>query len=225
MNKHSFIDDLMNLYDQPEIRSLIQLIPAGIGSALDVALISKIQEIRKDRLKSFFDELGAGKIKLTKNLIESEDFLHCYFSTIKAAINTRRREKIKMFARLLKSSTLPNLIANTDEYEEHLKILDDLSFKELRILILLDKYESRYPKNEGENDWQRADRFWKNFIDELMKKFGISKEENHAVLIRISRSGCYEEIFGFGHSGGKGKLSPTYFQLKKLIINENCNYV
>ena len=159
MNKHSFIDDLMNLYEQPESRSLIQLIPAGIGSALDVALINKIQEIRKDRLKSFFDELGTGEIELTKNLIESEDFLHCYFSTIKAAINTRIREKIKMFARLLKSSTLPNLIANTDEYEEHLKILDDLSFKELRILILLDKYESRYPKNEVENDWQRADRF------------------------------------------------------------------
>ncbi len=48
MNKQSFIDDLMNLYDQPEIRSLIQLIPAGIGSALDVALINKIQEIRKE---------------------------------------------------------------------------------------------------------------------------------------------------------------------------------
>ena len=83
MNKHSFIDDLMNLYDQPEIRSLIQLIPAGIGSALDVALINKIQEIRKDRLKSFFDELARGSIELTNELISSEIFYIVIFQPLK----------------------------------------------------------------------------------------------------------------------------------------------
>lgn len=71
----------MNLYDQPVIRSLIQLIPYGVGTAFDVFIVYKIQEIRKERLRTFFDELGAGKIELTKNLIESEDFLH-YFATL-----------------------------------------------------------------------------------------------------------------------------------------------
>ncbi len=108
MNKHGYIDDLMNLYDQPVIRSLIQLIPCGVGSAFDFFIMNKIQDIRKERLRTFFDELGSGEIELTNNLIESEDFLHCYFATLRAALNTRRREKVRMFAGLLKSKVLSN---------------------------------------------------------------------------------------------------------------------
>lgn len=57
-----------------------------------------------DRTKTFFNELRKGNIALTEKIAKSEDFLHKFYISYKAAINTRRREKIKMFGRLLKSS-------------------------------------------------------------------------------------------------------------------------
>lgn len=136
--KTETIEQLANRYKtNPVIRGLIQLVPWGIGSAADVALVTILENIRKDRAREFFDELGKGAVQLTPEIIESEDFLHCYFSTVRAALNSRRREKIRYFARLLTSSINSSEISTVDEYEEYLSILDELSFRELGILVVL----------------------------------------------------------------------------------------
>ena len=72
--------------NKPTIRSLLQIVP-GWGSA-DTLLQERANEIRSERMRTFFDELAAGKQELTDNLINSEDFLHSYFCTLKAALNT-----------------------------------------------------------------------------------------------------------------------------------------
>jgi hypothetical protein len=89
---------------QPIIRGLVQLVPFGIGSALDTALAVKFQEYRTDRLREFFDELGTGEVPLTPDLIESDDFLHCYFATVGAVVKSYRKEKVRYLARLLRSA-------------------------------------------------------------------------------------------------------------------------
>jgi hypothetical protein len=209
----------------PVLRGLIQLIPFGIGSGIDAALLTRLQNISEERTKAFFDELAEGNIVLKPELLESEDFLHCFFATAKAALNTRRREKIKFFAKLLKASTLPDAFSNTDEYEEYLWILDELSFRELSILFILDNYESQFPKIAEENDLQRANRFWDRFTTELIEKLSVPKDEIDAILTRLNRTGCYETFVGgyFDYTGGKGKLTSTYFRLKKLIQMESGN--
>ena len=174
MKQPSTVKKLVQRYEKnPVLRGLAQLISLwslGIGSAIDAALLTKLQNIREERVRTFFDELAAGKVELNPELLESEDFLHCFFATVRAALNSKRREKIKMFARLLKSSILRNTFSNTDEYEECLGILDELYYRELLILFTLDKYESQYPKKEyQENDLQRATRFWKEFVAGLEK--------------------------------------------------------
>ena len=113
------------------IRGLIQLVPLGIGGAIDVVLTKTLENIQEERAGAFFDELAAGNIVVDENLLKSEDFLHAYYATTKFALNSRRREKIKMFARLLKSSLTDKEISNIDEYEDFLKILDELSYREL----------------------------------------------------------------------------------------------
>ena len=69
-------DKLIALYDNHVVRALIQLVPFGIGSAIDVAASRTIDGMRLRRAQAFFDELSAGTIALTDDLIESEDFLH-----------------------------------------------------------------------------------------------------------------------------------------------------
>ena len=208
------------------IRGLIQLIPFGMGSSLDVILSKTLDKIQNERVTAFFDELAAGNVVVDEELLRSEDFLHCYFSTTKYALNSRRHEKIQMFARLLKSSLLDDGPKGVDEYEDFLKILDELSYRELKALSLLDEYSGRI-REEEQNDLQWTNTFWDEFEKRLPIELSMPLDEVPNFLTRISRTGCYETFKGgyFDSEEGIGKLTPMYHRLKKFIIDyENKGY-
>ncbi|WP_407310023.1 hypothetical protein [Desulfosporosinus sp. SB140] len=214
------LEKLASSYERtPVIRGLIQLIPFGIGSGIDVALVTTIQNIRADRVKTFFDQLEANDAVLNPELLKSEDFLHCYFATVNAALNTKRREKIRMFAKLLSSAVSTSLFNNSDEYEEYLSILDELTFRELVILNILHRHEDATPLIQNENDLQRANRFWEKFIEEIETELRIPRNEINSLLTRLNRTGCYETFTGsyLSYTGGRGKLTPLYFRLESLV--------
>jgi len=84
------------------VRALMQLLGTctlGVASAADAGLVTQIQNMQEDRLRAFFEELDKGNVALTDEIIKSENFLHAFFATTKASLNTRRKEKIRMFAR------------------------------------------------------------------------------------------------------------------------------
>lgn len=200
------------------IRGLIQLIPFGIGGAIDVVLTQTLTTIQEQRSKAFFDELAKSTTQLNATALESEDFLHCYFATARYALNSRRREKIRMFARLLKSSVSAGGPQDVDEYEIFLGILDELNYRELQALAILDSY-SNQPWNPDQNDLQWTNTFWDDFAANLSSNLKIPQDEIKDFMNRISRTGCYEMFTGtyMGYTGGKGKLTPTYRRLKQFV--------
>lgn len=221
MNK---LQPLLSKYESNRvIRGLIQLVPLGIGSAIDVVLIKTLENIQEERVNTFFDELAAGNVIVDESLLESEDFLHAYYATTRAALNSRRREKIQMFARLLKSSLKGNEISNIDEYEDFVKILDELSYRELIALNILDEY-SVTPRSDDQNDLNWTDQFWNKFEERLMNELGIPGDQVVDFMNRIARTGCYEMFMGgyYDYTGGRGKLTSTYQRLKKFIEDNRC---
>lgn len=213
--------NLLKRYENsPIIRSLIQLIPCGVGSALDTAITIKIINMREKRLRVFYDKLGEGDIILTPDLLESEDFLHYYISTYKAVINTKRSKKVEFFAKLLKAYIIYDELKQLDEYEDYLKILDDLSYRELVILIKLETCESKYSKEDDENDLQYCSRYWDEFKSKLIFELRIQEDEIESLLTRLNRTGCYETFTGnyLDYTGGKGRTTPTFKKLKKYIM-------
>ena len=221
----SNIQSLLKRYeDNRVIRGLIQLVPFGIGSAIDVVLCETLDKIREERAATFFDELSKGNVVVNDELLQSEDFLHAFFSTAKFALNTRRREKIEMFARLLKSSVSKSELSNIDEYEDYIKILDDLSYREILALKILDEYTGR-PRNEDMSDIQWVNTFWDEFEQRLSDELNIPKNQVVDFMNRIARTGCYEMFRGgyVDYTGGKGKLTPTYKRLKEYIFEKSEN--
>jgi len=180
-----------------------------------------LEKIRGERTREFFDELAKGNILVDSSLLESEDFLHCYFATVKYALNSRRREKSKMFARLLKSSVTGEGPHGVDEYEDFLNILDELSYRELWALTILDQYQfSDKERTSDQNDAQWAITFWEEFIQCVSNELSIPPDEVIDFLKRISRTGCYELITGWGFPNN-GKVTPTYRRLKNFILESS----
>jgi CRISPR/Cas system CSM-associated protein Csm2 small subunit len=206
------------------VRGLVQLIPFGIGGALDVVITKTLSNIREERSRAFFDELTKTSRQLEPTVLESEDFLHCYFATVRYALNSRRREKIQMFARLLKASLGETGPRDVDEYEEFLEILDDLTFRELQALAIMDSFSVR-PRTPEQNNLQWTNTFWDEFEDRIVRELRVPKDEVSDFLNRISRTACYEIFTGgyMDYTGGKGKLTPTYRRLKRFISSEAEN--
>lgn len=213
------LQKMLEYYDNRVIRALIQLVPFGIGSAIDVVLIRTLENIREQRARAFFDELSNGNVLVDESLLESEDFLHAFFITTRIALNSRRREKIQMFARLLKSSIIGEGPQGVDEYEDFLKILDELSYRELQALAIMDEFSNRQSAKEPRSvRWLNT--FWHEFESRLENELKIPADEVSDFMNRISRTGCYE-IFEPGsvyYERGMGLLTPTYERLKKFVL-------
>lgn len=222
INLSSQIEQLANRYGHsPVIRALVQLIPF-VGSAADAALVTILNNIREERARTFFDELASQDLALTEEQIKSEDFLHAYFATARAALNTRRREKISLFARLFLNYSQGKSFDTVDAYEEALDVLDDLSLQEFKVLLVLDRFEKEHPIQEGHNDLQRAATFWDSFLKAIEAEVGIPASEIPSVLARLNRTGLYLTIIGtyIGYTGDKGFLTPKFAKFLRALKTE-----
>jgi len=215
MGAKSRFEKWLEKYEKNEvIRSLIQLVPQGVGSAIDTAITTRLNKLNEKRKRIFFDELAAGEIQLTEEIIDSDDFLHAFFTTIKAVFATNREQKIRYFALLLKNATLGDCIDSIDQYEEYVQILDEMSYRELSILFILEKYCSKKTE-QGSSD------AWKRVFDETERIYNIPREEIIAILTRLERTGCYEKGYvQMSRDFVPGRLTPIYYRLRKLIIGD-----
>lgn len=203
--------------NRPAIKALLKLIPGW--SSADTLLQKRADEIKGDRLKVFFEELAQGKRELTDELIQTENFIHSYFCTLRAALNSRQREKIKNFARLLDSSLDPALQVSSDEHEELLAVLEEISLREFAILNDLRNHELAHPWSEGENALQHACKYWAEFKAAIIETYGVPTESFNAFMARLERTGLYLRITGnyYDYSGDIGTTTPLFARLVLLV--------
>lgn len=192
---------------------------SGIAEFFRHFVSDRVKNIRVDRTKTFFNELREGNIALTEEVAKTEDFLHKFYISYKAAINTRRREKIKMFARLLKSSLSKEAINNVDIFEDYLNVLDELSYREIKALVLLDSFYET-PKTKDENEFKWTQKFWDDFEVELQEEINIPKELINDFMTRITRTGLFRTLdeYIWSDKESEGILTPSFKHLKKYAI-------
>ena len=217
---------LIERYDkEPSVRALIRLaltganfLVPGAGSVADIALDATVRKIASNRGRGFFDELAEGDF-VSRELLENEDFVHCFAATLRCALNTHRQQKIRIFARLLKTPLSDTgTIADVDEYEYFLDILDDLNYREFQALRVLDSFSSRRRQDQP-IDLQWTMTIWGDFQQELKQQLGIPEGATGEFMHRLSRTACYLEFSetAWDYEGGMGKLTPTYRRLMECI--------
>lgn len=191
------------------------------------AIDRAVTKIQQKRFQVLLDELAKGEKLLTPEIIESEEFIHSFVVVYRAAMNTYQRDKVRMFARILLSAVEKDELAS-DKFEEYVRILEDLSIRELKILELLEKIESfegrKYTESgKLENDFQKANRYWPQFVG-LAKSY-IDNEELilDSILASLNRTGLYVTFTGtyYDYEGDRGRTTPLFKEFKDWIVFEN----
>jgi len=214
------IDFLEGYEKNSVIRPLLQLIPYGIGSGVDSFLMITLNRMRQERAKVFFDELISGNFNPNSDYIKTDDFVNKYILTMRYVLNTNQKEKVKMFAKIFNNSiNKDNKIFNIDIYEDFVGILNELSYREISALSLFETYDT-IPMDDDKNELIRVDKFWDEFVERMENELNVPKSYINNFMIRITRTGCYEEFNGnfMSYTAGKGQLTPLYYELKNYIM-------
>lgn len=227
----TMLEKLAKEYEgNPTIRALIAAlsIPCPGLSVADAYLAAAIQDMREERFRTFLEELANGTVFLTDEVIRDHDFLHAWYCTARAALNTRRKEKIKLFARLLLGAVREHRF-DSDEFEEYLSILDDLSLRELQILLSLKGLEES-PRSQAivggkvvpVNDLKHAQVFWDKFAKDAEEKCAVPRHQLGAMLTRLARTGLVEPITGtyWNYTGGLFKTTPRLEAFARWLDSE-----
>jgi hypothetical protein len=128
----------------PVGRFLVQLVPM-IGSAIDAYFGTWGQNIREDRLVALIDGLSeavrsVGEDKLDRSFLETEEFYDLLTRAGRAAMETRDREKIRMYAALLIGAAVHPAATTPLEPEAALVSLISLTPTEVSLLrVIIDK--------------------------------------------------------------------------------------
>ncbi len=201
------------------VLGLASLFP-GLGpitQVLDAALLQKANQVRKERLATFIDELQNGATELTLEVTQKEPWIQACYVTIEAVLRTDREEKIRCFGRLLLAGIgeKPKLDL-VREHETFLKILDELTHLEIGMLATLLKYETS--QGGGRMFW------WGDYIKEITTTFSIRERDVYPLLSRLVRTGTYvldsETGFSTGSHAGtgiQGSLTSLYYRLAGMI--------
>ena len=230
MSGQNLVERLAERYKDSPLRGLVQFTP--LTAALDTALLGAWTTTRHRRFEALLDALNDGTHTLTQEDIQREEFLHAFFTTVEATLRTQRHEKIAWFGRLLLACFGANAgHLPASEHEDMLKVLDDLSYREIGILVLLLDYERRHETNGDDSARRRqAKGFWDDFTSEACAKFGIPGEELPGMLVRLARSGMYTDFpEGFGGWGEPPQIlsyvTPNFKRLARTIRIENKSFV
>ncbi|MDF1513485.1 MAG: hypothetical protein P1S60_06715 [Anaerolineae bacterium] len=179
--------------DDPIIRALAALLGSipGVGilsSPLDAAIVAAAKKAKSERLRTLIDGLMQNKEYLTEELIQQEEFIYAFMAVARASVLAKRREKIHLFAQLLINACKWNKL-NSDDFDEYLQILEELSVRELLLLRLYQKHEERLKervKTESGGDYRKSQ--WNALADEAEAELGIPRDQLSATLSRLART-------------------------------------
>lgn len=192
------------------LRASITSVPF-IGSPLDIFLTTEAQKIVNDRIMSLFDKLKEEMNTLEdrivdKDYINSEEFIELFIRTIEASAKTRNKEKIKLYAKLLKGAIK---FQNRKKYspEEYLQVLSELTIKELEVAKAIYR-QQRQERRKDENELQWALRCgW----EKLEKKCpSIPEEDFRFIFLRLRKSGLIQDLEHIYYSSKKEKKKVVF---------------
>ena len=138
------------------MRTVLQAIPFGIGSALDMQIFDRIAEREKERTEEFINSLSE-KINqvlsefphfIKKELIDTDEFRYFLKNILLQVVKEHRVEKIKCFQAILINSMNQDPKIQFDRKVFFLEILDTLTIDHLKVLKYLYNLRNKYKKNE-----------------------------------------------------------------------------
>ena len=158
------------------------------GDVVDTNINEIINDFMRRKHDEFLNEILTDRNIISTFDVEDVEFIMNFKKTLDAVNRLSNNDKVKYFARLLKNSYMNTTRVLNDEYEEMLRILGDMSYREINYLLFLYKFEQ-------EHDITKDD-YWYSFMTAFEKQFEINRYKSYEIYKRLENTGliCEELI-------------------------------
>ncbi len=195
--------------DQIIIRAGINAIPF-VGGSIDILLSALGQNFVIKRIEHFIAELNSqiallDSNKINHDFLKSEEGFDLIVKSFNSASRTRQREKINLYAKILKNALTEGKEYEEEEPEMFLKIIEELSIREFKVATLLFKEKVNMRPHESVRT-----------VDALSlakENSEFSRDELVYILVRLEKTGLIKEHIFTVHGSGGGS-----YQVNKLFI-------
>ena len=116
----------------------------GIGELVDSSVNEIVENFQKAKRREFCEYIFDTEEVITKEKISDIEFLMEFGRTLDAINRLAQNEKVIYIAALFKNTFIIKNSYDTDQYEEWLKCIDDLSYRQIEILKCLYDEELKY---------------------------------------------------------------------------------
>ena len=175
------------IFNNPLTKNIIaiynQVIPFGEVVTTNIEIM--IDNFTKKKHQEFLETILSDNNLIVSADVNDIEFIMNFKRTLDAVNRLANNDKVVYFANLLKNGYMKENKISNDEYEENLRILGELSFRELNYLFFLYRFEQNNDINQKH--------YWYKFIEEFEKEFKINKYKSYEIYKRIANLGLISE--------------------------------
>ncbi len=193
------IESTIEIIHKPSISSFINLLSnvPFFGDLLISTTDDKLASFQKSKRESFYKYICDSPELITTDKVNDVTLLMEFARTLDVINKLSSNDKVMYIAKLFKACFLEYDNIDVYEYEEYLIRINDLSYRELELLILLRKHG-------GNND---------EFDQEVERIYHMDREMTISILNGIARSGfCKERVGAFLDYAGGDFTTTSYFE-------------
>lgn len=183
------------------------------------------KQYQEEKFNFFLDEVQRKTADISIKNLNDYDILHTSYLTQQALLKIRQQEKIKLLADLFVSychKLQPKYNnALNDKYEIFLQLLENISFVEFNILMILYSQLNNIGADCGgrmddeETFYNDQVKIWGIFIDLVKERLQLSDDELEAYLQRLTTTGLFVKFRKF--IDDKGYLTQLFYELVDFL--------
>lgn len=201
-------DELSDIKSNPVVRatilSVVKSIPILgelIDSSMDIYLTS-FQENKRNELI----EMILSDVNITSDMVNDVEFILNFAKTLEAVNRLSSNDKIKFFANLIRNGYFTSDKIENDLFEEYLRLLSILSYREIEYLYFLYKYQK---ENFGRKSV--CGDYTDNFGVAFSETFNCDKYDYIDIYDKLAATGCVQKFY-VGYASQIKKVNDGYYQ-------------
>ena len=217
-------EDLADIKNNPIVKvtilSVLKAIPI-LGDLIDSSLdncLTAFQESKRNELI----ELIISNANITSDMVNDVEFILNFAKTLEAVNRLSSNDKIRYFANLVKNCYFTANKVENDLFEEYLRLLTILSFREIEYLYFLYQYQNKYfGKSNKKGEYTR------DFGLEFSNAFNCGKFDYIDVYDKLAATGCVQKFY-IGYASRIEKVNDGYYedyQMSDIEVDIDYYYI
>ena len=167
-------------------------------------------------------KLILSNVNITSDMVNDVEFILNFAKTLEAVNRLSSNDKIRYFANLVKNGYFTANKVENDLFEEHLRLLTTLSFREIEYLYFLYQYQNKhFGKSNKKGEYTR------DFGLEFSNVFNCGRFDYIDVYDKLAATGCVQKFY-IGYASQIEKIHDGYYedyQMSDIEVDIDYYYI